>query len=187
MIRKVILALVVLLWSTHAYAQYPVLHTPKPNCHAIKAKGDQPGCLACAVFYESKSEPLEGRLAVALVTINRTLSKEFPNTICSAVWQTKPSRQYDWTARASLVPDNRDQWEEALRVAHAVHELSQRSDYRSWDFTQNSMFFHAKSIRPGWRYPRIGENGQHVFYGLPNEVTKPRCLKILDTRVGDCK
>ena len=44
-------------------------------------------CLAGAVYFESKGEPLSGQLAVANVIINRTKSGRFPTSICSVVKQ----------------------------------------------------------------------------------------------------
>ena len=39
-------------------------------------------CLAVAVYFESRSEPLEGQLAVAKVLLNRASSGRFPSTVC---------------------------------------------------------------------------------------------------------
>jgi len=44
-------------------------------------------CLARNIFYESGSEPREGKIAVGMVTINRSQDDKFPNTICGVVQQ----------------------------------------------------------------------------------------------------
>jgi N-acetylmuramoyl-L-alanine amidase len=44
-------------------------------------------CLARNIYYEAASEPEEGKVAVGLVTINRSNSGEFPTTICGVVNQ----------------------------------------------------------------------------------------------------
>ena len=44
-------------------------------------------CLARNIYYEAASEPTEGKVAVGLVTINRSNSGLFPNTICGVVNQ----------------------------------------------------------------------------------------------------
>lgn len=44
-------------------------------------------CLAQAVYFESRGEPLDGQLAVARVVINRTESSLFPDDYCSVVTQ----------------------------------------------------------------------------------------------------
>jgi len=44
-------------------------------------------CLAGAIYFESKGEPLEGQLAVAEVVINRAGSGRYPADICSVITQ----------------------------------------------------------------------------------------------------
>lgn len=48
---------------------------------------EQTRCLAAAVFYEARSETLEGQLAVARVIINRARSERFRPTLCGVVTQ----------------------------------------------------------------------------------------------------
>jgi spore germination cell wall hydrolase CwlJ-like protein len=57
-------------------------------CHA-KEVGKQSDleCLARNIYYEAGSEPEEGKVAVGLVTINRSNDERFPNTICGVVNQ----------------------------------------------------------------------------------------------------
>ena len=45
------------------------------------------GCLARNIFYEAGSEPLEGKVAVGMVTINRTQDERYPQDICGVVHQ----------------------------------------------------------------------------------------------------
>ena len=44
-------------------------------------------CLARNIFYESASEPEEGKVAVGLVTLNRTADPRFPSDVCGVVKQ----------------------------------------------------------------------------------------------------
>jgi spore germination cell wall hydrolase CwlJ-like protein len=44
-------------------------------------------CLAKNIFYESGSEPYEGKVAVGMVTMNRARDSRFPNSICGVVRQ----------------------------------------------------------------------------------------------------
>ena len=46
-------------------------------------------CLAAAVFFESRSEPLEGQRAVAEVVMTRVESPRWPDEICAVVFQRK--------------------------------------------------------------------------------------------------
>ncbi len=178
---KTLLATIALLFvSVTAMAQSQFWHGP--SCHLVK--NDPTTCMACAVYYEAKSESLMGKMAVAFVAINRTRSGEFPKSVCGVVWQRVPSIQYQWTANARLVPNNPVQWQDSLKTARAIIDLSKRIDYEEWDFTRNSTFFHAVYVNPRWRYSRTMQVGNHILYALPGKMKDPRCTTILETEVG---
>jgi spore germination cell wall hydrolase CwlJ-like protein len=44
-------------------------------------------CLATAIYWESKSEPTEGKAAVGYVIMERTANRHFPKTPCGVVYQ----------------------------------------------------------------------------------------------------
>jgi hypothetical protein len=44
-------------------------------------------CLARNIFYEAGAEPIEGKVAVGMVTINRTQDERYPQNICGVVHQ----------------------------------------------------------------------------------------------------
>ena len=64
---------------------------------SIEAKQKEIECLAQNIYHEARSESTAGRMAVALVTLNRVKDQRFPNTICGVVKQTKyyPSGKID--------------------------------------------------------------------------------------------
>ena len=66
----------------------PVL-TPKEQQHIIK----ETQCLHEALWFESRSEPLEGKVAVLEVIHNRTIHKNYPDSYCSVIQQ---SRQFSY-------------------------------------------------------------------------------------------
>jgi len=47
----------------------------------------QLGCLSKNIYYEAGSEPFEGKVAVAQVTLNRVNSGQFPADICKTIYQ----------------------------------------------------------------------------------------------------
>lgn len=49
-------------------------------------------CLAENIYYEARSEDIQGQIAVASVTLNRTKDARFPKTICGVVQQTARSK-----------------------------------------------------------------------------------------------
>ena len=46
-------------------------------------------CLAIAMYYEARNQPIDGQLAVAQVIMNRVESPRYPDTVCEVVWQPK--------------------------------------------------------------------------------------------------
>lgn len=116
-------------------------------------------CLASAVYFESRGEPLEGQLAVAEVILNRVASGRFRSTICQVV--TQPS-QFSFVRRGQIpqAPRGSAAWQRAVAIAHIA--LQNLHDVTGDD----SLFFHATSVRPSWGRPsaRIARIGRHVFY-----------------------
>src|SRR6202007_2378317 len=50
-----------------------------------RAKAEK--CLADAVYFEARGEPLKGQQAVAQVVMNRVFSGYYPNDVCGVVYQ----------------------------------------------------------------------------------------------------
>ena len=125
--------------------------------HASDSVGDpQADCLAKAVYFESKGEPLDGQLAVAEVIMNRAKSGRFAGTLCGVVKQ--PS-QFSFV-RGGGFPAvvNQAMWRKAVGVAQvAMNGL--------WESTApNALYFHAKRVSPNWGKQRVAAVGNHIFY-----------------------
>lgn len=115
-------------------------------------------CLARAVYFESKGEPLEGQLAVAEVIINRAASGRFPTTLCGVV---KQRSQFSFVRGGAIpaVPRTAAAWRKAVAIATIARDDLAESR------TPDAMFFHARRVAPGWRnVRRIASIGNHVFY-----------------------
>ena len=113
-------------------------------------------CMAVAVFYESKGEPLKGQMAVAHVILNRVDSPRFPSSVCGVVTQRS---QFSFV-RGGRLPSARPggQWETAKAVARAA-----MAD--SWDSpVGGAMYFHATRVSPRWNRAKVATLGNHVFY-----------------------
>src|SRR5205085_11083570 len=44
-------------------------------------------CLAAAIYFEARGEPVRGQIAIAQVILNRAFSGYYPNTVCGVVYQ----------------------------------------------------------------------------------------------------
>jgi len=126
-------------------------------------RGSDPGsreleCLAVGIYFESKSEPLAGQLAVGEVIANRANSNgRFPSTYCGVLFQRG---QFSFIRGKSLpsVPRASRQWQNAVAVAKIVDQDLKDSA------VGNALFFHAKHVSPRWRLKRVASVGNHIFY-----------------------
>jgi spore germination cell wall hydrolase CwlJ-like protein len=118
---------------------------------------DSVRCLAGAVYFESKGEPLSGQLAVAQVVINRAKSGRFPPDVCGVVTQRG---QFSFV-RGGRIPSI-DEARSAYRTAIAVARVALA---RAWDgAAQNALYFNTANRSPGARLQRIAAIGNHIFY-----------------------
>ncbi len=126
--------------------------------HIGSSTQDEEGeCLARAVYWESRGEPLSGQLAVAEVVINRARSGRFAPTLCGVVRQPF---QFSFVRRGYIPqpPQTSSDWRTAVAIARiATDRLAQGG-------APQALFFHARRIHPGWRLTRIATVGNHVFY-----------------------
>jgi spore germination cell wall hydrolase CwlJ-like protein len=115
-------------------------------------------CLATGIYFESKSEPLAGQLAVGKVIANRANSGgRFPSTYCGVLFQRS---QFSFVRGHSLpsVPRASKQWQTAVAMAKIVDQKLKESA------VGNALFFHARYVSPGWRLKRVASIGNHIFY-----------------------
>ena len=116
-------------------------------------------CLAGAVYFESRGEPLEGQLAVAQVVINRTESGVFPSSYCGVVYQRA---QFSFVRGGSMprIKTGSSAWKRAKAVAQIAHQ-------GLWDSAaDDSLYFHARYVKPSWAKRKIARTtiDSHIFY-----------------------
>jgi N-acetylmuramoyl-L-alanine amidase len=114
-------------------------------------------CLAGAIYFEAKSESLEGQLAVGRVVINRSKSGRFPASYCGVVYQRS---QFSFIRGGAMPPIDRASrsWRQAVAVAKIAHANAYPSP------AEGALFFHATSVSPNWRLTRVARVDNHVFY-----------------------
>ena len=114
-------------------------------------------CLATGIYFESKSESLQGQLAVGHVIANRAESGRFPSSYCGVLFQRG---QFSFVRGRSLphVPRASRDWQEAVAIAKIVDQDIRPSP------VGKALFFHARRVSPGWRLTRVATLGNHVFY-----------------------
>ena len=125
----------------------------------------QKTCLANAIYFESRSEPIKGQIAVAQVVMNRVKNPTYPNTICGVVYQNKHKRN---ACQFSFACDGiRDRilskkaWDTAWKLSDQV--INEEVWLKN---VGSSTHYHATYVRPKWArtMKRRGKIGLHIFY-----------------------
>jgi len=124
-------------------------------------------CLTRNIYWEAASEPFEGKVAVAQVTLNRMQSGKFPDSVCGVVHQKnvfyeKVVCQFSWYCEGNhkMKRVHKPLWRESEEVAKKV--LLEGFRLPS---LKNALYYHADYVNPGWQLPKIEQIGRHIFYG----------------------
>ena len=140
----------------------PTLDMADPETRAREQK-----CLAEAVYFESRSEPVAGQAAVAQVVLNRAKSGLYPTTICGVVYQNRhryKACQFTFACEGkALVINDPGSWITATRVAR---EVLDGETYLP--AVGGSTHYHADYVSPWWsrKLKRTDRIGRHIFYSL---------------------
>ncbi len=113
-------------------------------------------CLAGAIYFESKGEPLTGQLAVAEVIINRAKSGRFPADVCAVV---KQRGQFSFVRGGQIPNINAGT---AYRTAIAVAKVALADAWNSP--AEKALYFNTADRRPSVRAIKVASIGNHVFY-----------------------
>lgn len=134
-------------------------------------------CLTTAIYYEARSEPLAGQLAVAQVVLNRVDSKHYPSSICEVVYQGSyrtTGCQFSFTCDGSLAKAPRDTtWARVQAVS-----INAMLDMKPLSLGQPT-HYHTVAVNPVWSATllRTANVGSHVFYRFPNRREKAALFK----------
>ena len=123
-------------------------------------------CLARNIYWEAASEPFEGKVGVAQVTINRVEDGRFGKDVCGVVYQKnivydRVVCQFSWFCDGSskIRPIYPAHWKESEEVAKKV--LLEGFRLPS---LKNALYFHADYVKPQWGKPQVAKFGRHIFY-----------------------
>lgn len=128
-----------------------------------RAKAEQ--CLATAIYFEARDEPIRAQVAVAQVVLNRTFSPYYPNDVCGVVYQNKHrhlSCQFtfacDGKSKAIKEPDA---WDRAKKIA------AETLGGKLWmPDVAKSTHYHDDWAHPNWvrEMKRMDKLGGLIFY-----------------------
>lgn len=121
-------------------------------------------CLALTVYYEARSEPVLGQVAVAEVVLNRQQSPAYPNTICEVVTQGGTRRdRCQFSYYCDGKPERPTDWK-AWRRARVIAELTQSGVLSAG--LKGVTHYHTTYVAPAWdqQMTQVTTIGRHRFY-----------------------
>lgn len=137
------------------------------HMHHVPAKlstTDQTTCLALNIYHEARSEPLDGQLVIAFVTLNRVKSDMFPDNICDVVWQIKPAVQFSWTLDGKQdLRVVKQYWDLAVILANEVVSGATKP------FIMDDVLFYKATYAKSTFFDKlelVGGIGKHQFYAI---------------------
>lgn len=130
----------------------------------------QRNCLAQAIYYEARNQPILGRIAVADVVLNRVADGRFPPTICRVVFQGQGRSygcQFSFACDGSL---NRAREPRAWDKAEALADVIYRG-FRP-PLTNFATYYHADYVDPYWAkaFDQTKVIGDHIFFRPPGTL-----------------
>jgi spore germination cell wall hydrolase CwlJ-like protein len=122
-------------------------------------------CLAEAVYFESRDEPVSAQIAVAQVVLNRVFSPFYPKTVCGVVYQNayrhlKCQFTFACDGKRDTVTEP-DAWDRARKIA------ADMLDGKLWmPGVAKSTHYHDDWAHPDWvgEMRRIDKLGGLIFY-----------------------
>jgi hypothetical protein len=127
-------------------------------------------CLTAAVYYEARSEPLDGQRAVAQVVLNRVRNPAYPSSVCGVVYQGSERRtgcQFTFACDGSMAYRREPAaWETAQQVAQAALAGSVYAPVGS------ATNYHADAIQPWWAssLTKVAAIGSQIFYKVSGAI-----------------
>ncbi|MFP4538960.1 MAG: cell wall hydrolase [Dichotomicrobium sp.] len=125
-------------------------------------------CMSAAIYFEARSEPRQGQIAVAQVVMNRVRASAYPDTICGVIYQGQWNRnacQFSFACDGLPErPENKALWQRSMSLAKEVmrgeHWLSGIG---------YATHYHANYVSPRWahNFQRVKQIGRHIFYKAP--------------------
>ena len=148
-------------WTSSKLLSLPV---PKSN--------KQMSCLAEALYFEARGEPIQGQLAVGEVILNRVKDTRYPSSICKVINQGTGRRfacQFTYTCDGKLeTVHERKPYEMALKIAKILMTT------HDGKLTRGSTHYHSNYVNPKWskKFERVAKFGRHIFYRQPMLVSQ---------------
>lgn len=102
--------------ATRMVEHVPLIESTKHHIQTI--------CLALGIYKEARGEPLDGRMAVAFVILNRTKLNGL--TVCGTLWEHH-GREFPWVRTGTPLREQ-DLWQDAQSLATMMIDIPLRDN-----------------------------------------------------------
>ena len=147
----------------------PLVIVEKETTYINKQEYD---CLVKNIYFEARNQSITGKQAIAVVTLERTKRKNYPNTICEVVKQKRKKNnkkvcQFSWYCDGKSddpVLSSKEElaaWEKSKKIAEDA--LLGKIP----PFLEGVTMFHADYVNPKWDYSKlefVTKIDDHLFY-----------------------
>lgn len=121
-------------------------------------------CLTEALYFEARSETLEGQFAVGEVILNRVDSSRFPNSVCGVV--TQGAHRLHACQFSYNCDGKAEHFSEAKAYARSGKLAKLLLDGRARVLTGGATYYHTSAVQPSWAksFVQTAQIGRHIFY-----------------------
>jgi spore germination cell wall hydrolase CwlJ-like protein len=135
-------------------------------------------CMATAIYFEARDEPIKGQIAVGQVIMNRIRSPYYPKTICGVVYEGERLRRgcqfsFTCTGKKNRVNELKE-WAMSVKLAKQI--ISGEVWLPEVGYATH---YHATYVKPPWRHEldRIVQIGAHIFYKVKSDKVQYALLR----------
>ena len=124
-------------------------------------------CMAVAIYFEARGEPIDGQMMVAETILNRAADNRWPDEPCDVISQ--PNQFSFYRDGRSNRPRDMEAYTTAVLVAAKAFE--------SRNASTGALYYHTTAVRPVWRHDLqvLGQVGDHIFYANTKDCRLPTC------------
>ena len=164
-----LLAVVFLVWNVTT-AKFNTLREGSESYRqgfvSTADRSQQLECLTRNIYHEAATEPFEGKVAVAQVTMNRVDNGRFGHGVCGVVYQKniiyeKVICQFSW----ACIPNagKKVVYPALYKESEEVAKKVLLENFRLPGM-KDAMYYHADYVNPHWGKPKLTQIGHHIFY-----------------------
>ena len=129
-------------------------------------------CLAMAIYFEARGEPMVGQVAVAQVIMHRVADHRYPDNVCDVVKQGHyyswdPKRPIKHKCQFSFWCDGKPEDIDDIEGYGGAMELADAClQGKLYDTTQGATHYDAYYVKPSWRkhLTKTVRINDHIFY-----------------------